>query len=109
MSAMIVAAQLGSPLSAAQPSAEQLGLIAEYLSVNDVQGLRDYITSNPSLTEGDTTLARLLRDFLAESADVTTYLGFKPGLSESFSGLEDGPTGGFDETTAAISPSEPAY
>ena len=76
VSAMIVAAQLGSPLFAAQPTVAQLGQIAGYLEANDVDGLRGYLDANPDLTEGDTTLARLLRQFLSESADVTTYLGF---------------------------------
>ena len=100
VSAMIVAAQLGSPLFAAQPTVAQLGEIAGYLEANDVDGLRGYLDANPDLTEGDTTLARLLRQFLSESADVTTYLGFRPDLSDAFQDLQ--------ENSAQIGPSEPA-
>ncbi len=87
VSAMMIAAKLGSPLMAAAPSSEELGEIANYLESNDVQGLRDYLESNPGLVDGNTTLARLLREFLAESANVGTYLGFKPDLSNSFNEL----------------------
>ena len=61
VSAMMVAAQLGSSIALAQPSVEQLGDIAELLSDNDVQGLRNYLRSNPELAEGETTPARFLR------------------------------------------------
>lgn len=107
VSAMIVAAQLGSPLAAAQPTVEQLGEIAGYLESNDVDGLRGYLDANPDLAEGDTTLARLLRRFLSESADVATFLGFQPDLSDAFQDLQ--------ENNAQIGqadpeePGEPAY
>jgi hypothetical protein len=99
VSAMIVAAQLGSPVGAAQPTVEQLGEIAGYLEGNDVDGLRDYLDTNPDLAEGDTTLARLLRRFLSESADVPTYLGFQPDLSDAFQDLQD--------NSAQVGPDEP--
>ena len=101
VSAMIVAAQLGSLPVAAQPTVAQLGDIAGYLEANDVDGLRGYLDANPDLTEGDTTLARLLRRFLSESADVRTYLGFQPDLSDSFQALQ--------ENSAQVGPSEPSY
>ena len=69
-----------------------------------MQALRDYIEQHPELTEGDTTLAQLLRRFMVESVDVGSYLGFKPDLSDALGegdlGLEEGP----DEV-----PGEPAY
>jgi hypothetical protein len=99
VSAMIVAAQLGSPVGAAQPTVEQLGEIAGYLEGNDVDWLRDYLDTNPDLAEGDTTLARLLRRFLSESADVPTYLGFQPDLSDAFQDLQD--------NSAQVGPDEP--
>ena len=83
VTAMMLAAQLGSPLSAAQPSVEQLGAIAGYLEANDVQGLRDYLALYPELTEGDTTLALLLRRFLVESAVASTFFRFEPDLSDA--------------------------
>lgn len=92
VSAMMIAAKLGSPLMAAAPTSEQLGEIAAYLETNDVQGLRDYLDGNPDLTEGDTTLARLLREFLDESANVGTFLGFQPDLSDSFNELQNQPS-----------------
>ncbi len=88
VSAMMIAAKLGSPLLAADPSTEQLGEIAALLESNDVQGLRDYLETYPDLAAGDTTLARLLREFLDESANVSAFLGFKPDLSESVQGAE---------------------
>ena len=91
VSAMMVAAQLGSSVALAQPSVEQLGDIAELLSDNDVQGLRNYLRANPELAEGETTLARLLREFMTESADTSTYLGFRPELAERLREYEDGP------------------
>ena len=99
VSAMIVAAQLGSPLAVAQPTVAQLGEIAGYLEANDVDGLRGYLDANPDLVEGDTTLAGLLRQFLSESADVTTYLGFQFGLSDADS----------QENSAQVDPSVSAY
>jgi hypothetical protein len=104
VSAMIVAAQLGSPLLAAQPTVEQLGEIAGYLEANDVDGLRDYLDANPELAEGNTTLAQLLRRFLSESADLTTYLGFRPDLSDAFQDLQESGT-----QVGQSEPSEPAY
>lgn len=89
VSAMMIAARLGSPLMAAAPSSDQLGEIANYLESNDVQGLRDYLDVNPDLTEGNTTLARLLREFLAESENVGTFLGFKSDLSDSFNEMQE--------------------
>jgi hypothetical protein len=99
VSAMIVAAQLGSPPVAAQPTVAQLGEIAGYLERNDVDGLRGYLDANPDLMGGNTTLARLLRRFLYESADVTNYLGFQSDQSDGFNELQE----------AQIGPSEPAY
>lgn len=100
-SAMLLAAQLGSPLSAAQPTTEQLSLIAAYLEANDVQGLRAYLRAYPELAEGDTPLAILLRRFLVESAGGNDYYRFRPNLSDSDAGSapQAGPPG----------PSEPGY
>ena len=52
VSAMIVAAQLGSPLVAAQPTVAQLGEIAGYLEANDVDGLRGYLGREPGPRRG---------------------------------------------------------
>lgn len=79
---MLLAAQLGSTLSAAEPSLEQLNAVAALLEENDVQGLRDYLDLHPELAEGDTTLAVLLRRFLVESA-TATYFDFRPDLSDA--------------------------
>lgn len=104
-SAMMLATQLGSPASAAEPSAEQLGAIAGYLESNDVQALRSYLDAHPDLAEGNTPLAQLLRRFLVESVGGNGYYGFRPDLSDavtpdqSDSGPRSGPDG----------PGEPAY
>jgi hypothetical protein len=92
VTAMLLAAQIGSP-QPAQPTAEQLAVIAGYLESNDVQGLRDYLELHPHLAQGDTPLAALLRRFLVESAG-GRYYRFEPDLSD---------------TTDPDAPSEPAY
>lgn len=81
-SAMMLAAQLGSPASGAEPSTEQLGAIARYLEENDVQGLRSYVRAYPELAEGDTPLAALLRRFMVESLVGNGFHGFRPDLSD---------------------------
>lgn len=102
--AMLLAAQLGSPLSAADPSTEQLSQIARLLEANDVQGLRSYLTVYPELARGDTTLAVLLRRFMVESA-TGAYFSFKPDLSDALT-TSDGPS---DSAGSPSTPSEPAY
>ncbi len=104
---MMLAAPLGSPLSAAQPSPEQLTAIADYLEVNDVQGLRDYITLYPELTEGETTLALLLRRFMVESIAADTFFRFVPNLGDSAGGSQDGPSTDTSSTDAPDQPDEP--
>ena len=106
VTAMMLGAQLGTPLSAAQPSAEQLGAIASYLEANDVQGLRDYLTVYPDLTEGSTTLAVLLRRFLVESVAAETFFRFESDLSDAVNDLEEAPATGTDTPGE---PTEPAY
>ena len=107
VSAMMLAAQLGSSAYSAEPTTEQLNTIIGYLESNDVQGLRSYIEQHPELTEGDTTLARLLRRFMVESVDVGSYHGFPSDLSDA---LGEGDLGleGIDEGPDAV-PGEPAY
>ncbi len=83
VSAMILALHLGSPLAAQQASVEQLNEIAAYLATNDVEALRAYILLHPDLLEGDAPLAALLREFMEESVDVATYLGFEPDLRDA--------------------------
>ena len=104
-SAMMLAAQLGSPISAAEPSAEQLSTIAGYLESNDVQALRSYLDAFPELTEGNTPLAQLLRRFLVESVGGNEYYRFRPDLSDAITPdqPDSGPRSGSD------GPGEPAY
>lgn len=102
-SAMLLAAQLGSPVSAAQPTTEQLNLIAAYLEANDVRGLRAYLQVYPELAEGDTPLAVLLRRFLVESAAGNDYHRFRPDLSDSGDFSDSGPQ------AAPPGPAEPGY
>jgi hypothetical protein len=82
VTSMLLAAQLGSTLSAAEPSLEQLNTVAALLEENNVQGLRDYLDLHPELAEGETTLAVLLRRFLVESV-AAPYFDFKPDLSDA--------------------------
>ena len=105
-SAMILAAQLGAPASAAEPSTEQLGRIATYLEANDVEGLRSYLDVYPELAEGDTPLAALLRRFLVESATGNEYYRFRPDLSDAIDGGAPGSPSG---PRAGPGGPEPAY
>jgi hypothetical protein len=89
-SAMMLAAQIGSPASAEQPSTEQLSTIADYLEANDVDGLRAYLDVNPELTEGSTPLAGLLRRFLVESTAGNDYFRFRPDLSDAITSQSGG-------------------
>ena len=94
-SAMVLAAQLGTPASAAEPTTEQLGAIASYLEANDVEGLRAYVDAYPELAEGDTPLAALLRRFMVESIGGNGFYRFRPDLSDSVGAQQsDGPSGG---------------
>jgi len=88
VSAMLVAAHLGTAVSAGEPSSDQLGEIASLLQENDVDGLRDYVDAHPDLTEGQGRLARLLREFMEDSTDVGTFHGFPSDLSDSYSQAE---------------------
>jgi hypothetical protein len=107
VSAMILAAQLGSPVFGAEPTAEQLGEITGFLESNDVEGLRNYLKRYPELTEGETTLAQLLRRFLIESVDLGSYLGFREDLSDALDSADDAPAGAAEDP--AEPPGEPVY
>ncbi|TPE48846.1 hypothetical protein [Amaricoccus solimangrovi] len=74
VSAMILGAQLGSPAKAEQPSADELREIASLLSSDDYSGLRTYLRAHPELLIEDTTLAGLLRQFLAGSNSAASGL-----------------------------------
>ena len=81
--AMMLAARLGNPAAAAEPSTEELSVISRYLEANDVQGLRAYLQDHPELAEGDTPLAGLLRRFLVESVGSNDFFRFRPDRSET--------------------------
>lgn len=80
---MMLATQLGSPVAAAEPTTEQLGMISGLLESNDVEGLRGYLAEHPDLAEGNTPLAALLRRFLVESIGGNGYFGYRnrPGAA----------------------------
>jgi hypothetical protein len=99
---MLLAAELGSPVAAEAPSTEQLSTIAGYLEANDVQGLRTYLDLYPELTEGNTSLAILLRRFLVESVAGNEFYRFRPDLSDALSNEPESQAG-------APGPGEPAY
>lgn len=97
VAAMIVAAQLGSPL-AAEPTVDQLNDIKAMLSENDVSGLQAYLAVNAELLEGEGQLAILLRRFLLESRHLPNYLSDSPnaGGAPTEEGSDSGadPAGG---------------
>ncbi len=117
VSAILLAAQLGSPSSAAEPTVDQLGEIMGLLESNDVQALRDYLNRYPELTEGDTTLAQLLHKFMVQSVDIGSYLGFEQDLSDAVAAgnqapsADDGPgdDGPGQRAGPVETPREPAY
>jgi hypothetical protein len=76
-SAMMLAAQLGAPAGAAEPTAEQLSTISNYLETNNVEGLRSFLDDHPELAQGDTPLAELLRRFLVESVGGNDFFRFR--------------------------------
>jgi len=89
VSAMMIAVKLGTPVAAAPPTLDQLTEIASLLSENDVAALRSFLLLHPELLEGDTTLARLLREFMDSSGDVTTFLAFESDLRDAIGQGDD--------------------
>lgn len=87
----MLAVNIGSPAAAAEPNVDQLAAINRYLENNQVEELRAFLQINPDLLEGEGALAALLREFMTESSDLTTYLGFEPQLRDF---VRDSPTGG---------------
>ena len=105
-SAMMLATQLGAPVSAAEPTTQQLSTIAAYLEANDVDGLRSYLDAYPELAEGSTPLAVLLRRFLVESVAGNRYYRFRPDLSDA---LDQSPSASPSRPGAGPGGPEPAY
>ena len=87
VAAMVLGLQLGRAI-AAEPSLEQLAEIETLLSSNDVEALRSYLELHPELLEGETQLALLLRRFLAESANLTSFLGYSSDLRDALDSPE---------------------
>ncbi len=83
VSAMMIAVKLGTPVAAAPPTLDQLTEIAALLADNDVSALRAFLLLHPELLDGDTTLARLLTEFMDSSGDVTTFLAFESDLRDA--------------------------
>jgi hypothetical protein len=92
ITAMIVAAHLGRPVSADPPTLEQLTQMAALLEANDVAGLRAFLLRHPDLLEGDSSLTMRLREFLLETRDLSSYLSFEPDLRDAIT-REDRPEG----------------
>ncbi|MBA3324487.1 MAG: hypothetical protein H0T41_04195 [Rhodobacteraceae bacterium] len=82
VSAMMLGLHLGSAV-AGEPSLDQLAEIESILSSNDVAALRSFLNLNPELLEGETQLAILLRRFLEESNDLTSFLAYAPDLRDA--------------------------
>lgn len=88
VTALMLAGRLGSSYSMAQPTSDELSLIAEYLDANDVQGLRNYLKAHQELTQGNSSLAGLLRRFLVESAAPPGFFKFDRNLSDAVNGQQ---------------------
>ena len=101
VTALMLAGRLSSTYSLAQPTSEELSVIADYLEANDVQGLRGYLKAHPELIEGNTSLAVLLRRFFIESAAPNNFFKFDPNLSDTVTGQQQPSLG----TGSPIAPS----
>lgn len=77
VSAMILAAQLGGPSQADEPTLRQLETISSLLDSNDVRSLRLYLSANRDLLDGSSELSQLLSDFMDESDDVAAVIGVR--------------------------------
>lgn len=77
ISAALLALQLGERADAQEsaPDLIELRTIFALLDANDVDGLRTYLRLNPELTEGESDLARLLRQYVERSEDLNDFLG----------------------------------
>jgi hypothetical protein len=89
ISAMILAAQLGTPMAAAEPSLEQLYTIAAILEANDVAALRSFVESNPEILDGEGQLAILLRRFMVASRDLNAYISSGGGVADVLAGFAE--------------------
>jgi hypothetical protein len=80
VSAMLLGAQIGSPVAAEEPSVEDLTTISQLIEAGDLEALILFLSENPHLMEGDSLIARRLREFMAAAQDVATYLAFDPPI-----------------------------
>lgn len=114
VSAAILALQLAGDVAAQETTVEldQLETISAFLDANDVEGLRSYLAVHPELLEGDGDLARLLREFMEQSADMAAFLG---GWQEAagFADSDDDPApaseGGEEPVAGAVEPEVSLY
>lgn len=93
ISAAMLALQLSGNAGAqvAAPALEELEAISALLDANDVEGLRAYLEIHPELLQGESELARLLRNYMLQSADMTAFLGIAEDATAS-SDDDDPPT-----------------
>ncbi len=77
VSAAVLALQLSGDAAAQVPAVEleELETISALLDANDVEGLRTYLAVRPELLQGGSDLARLLREYMEQSADVAAFVG----------------------------------
>jgi hypothetical protein len=88
IAAMIVATHLGRPVSADPPTIDELSEMASLLESNDVAGLRAFLLAHPELLEGNSSLARRLREFMSATSRLSAYLGFEPNLRDAITRQE---------------------
>jgi hypothetical protein len=100
VAALMLAAQLGSPAAAQEPTLEQLELISQYIDAGDLEALIRFIAANPELLEGETAIAIRLREFMIAAGDLSRYLAFDPQVARGLTrGLTDGGADGGAEAS----------
>lgn len=114
VSATALALQLSGDASAQGAAVEldELETISALLDANDVEALRNYIAIHPELVEGDSALARLLREYMDQSADMAAFLGgweAAAGFVDSNDDPTPAPDGGEGPVAGAGGPSASLY
>lgn len=80
VAALLLGAQMSGKSDAAEPTIDQLEVISALIERGEIETLVVYLAENPQLTEGDSPVAVLLRQFLEEAQSLADVLAFDPPL-----------------------------
>lgn len=97
VSAAMLALQLSGDAGAQEATVEldELETISALLDANDVEGLRRYLAIHPELLQGESDLARLLREYMEQSQNMAAFVGVWEDAAGFAGGDDDGSL--FDE------------